>query len=345
VVSRAIDPLKSTRNFSSDLEFPIHHHLTRLATRLRLDAMEKLSPEARAMYELLKIDSAEEYERRFLDHRKEVMDAVRIHVDDTTARITADIAANIADVKVSMGDDIASVKASVGADLASVKTSLGGELNSVKSSLSTEIAHLAASVDRVLRANPSLAAATPAGPSEVTPGGTAVGLPRHHSFQDHREIAPVGDTLSLVGGNFSDRTSYVRLQSTADSDHVPFGPCVEIPQFDGANPKLWQRRSEEYFQRWCTPPSLWIAYSTSLFVDDAATWLESYLNMTPQPGWADFVAAVMARFGRNQHQILVRRLFHISQTSAVEDYVRRFAQLVDQIAVYESSCALYHQVS
>jgi hypothetical protein len=169
--------------------------------------MEKLSPEARAMYELLKIDSAEEYERRFLDHRKEIMDAVRIHVDDTTARITA----NIADVKVSMGDDIASVKASVGADLASVKTSLGGELNSVKSSLSTEIAHLAASVDRVLRANPYLAAATPAGPSEVAPGGTTVGLPRHQSFQDHRGIAPVGDTLSPVGGNFSDRTSSVRL--------------------------------------------------------------------------------------------------------------------------------------
>jgi hypothetical protein len=208
------------------------------------------------------------------------MDAVRIHVDDTTARITA----NIADIKVSMGVDIASVKASVGADLASVKTSLGGELNSVKSSLSTEIAHLAASVDRVLRANPSLAAASHAGPSEMAPGGTAVSLPRHHSFQDHRGIAPVGDTLSPVGGNFSDRTNSICMHSTADSDQVPFGPRVEIPQFDGANPKLWQRRSEEYFQRWRTPPSLWISYSTSLFVDDAATWMESYLNMTPHPG-------------------------------------------------------------
>jgi hypothetical protein len=80
-------------------------------------------------------------------------------------------------------------------------------------------------------------------------------------------------------------------------------------------------------------------------VDDAATWLESYLNMTPHPGWADFVAAVMARFGRNQHQILVRRMFHISQTLTVEDYVRRFTQLVDKIVVYESRPDPVHYVT
>jgi hypothetical protein len=45
---------------------------------------------------------------------------------------------------------------------------------------------------------------------------------------------------------------------------------------------------------------------------------------------------VIARFGRNQHQTLVRRLFHIQQTTTVADYVYRFAQLVDQIAAYET---------
>jgi hypothetical protein len=111
---------------------------------------------------------------------------------------------------------------------------------------------------------------------------------------------------------------------------------VDLPQFDGANPKLWQRRCEEYFKRWQSPAHLWVSYSSSLFVADAATWLESYLQQNPQALWSEFVAAVIARFGRNQHQILVRRLFHISQTSTVEDYVYRFAQLVDQIAAYET---------
>jgi hypothetical protein len=53
----------------------------------------------------------------------------------------------------------------------------------------------------------------------------------------------------------------------------------------------------------------------------------------------------MARFGHNQHQILVQRLFHISQTSTAEDYVRRFAQLVDQIAIYESRPDPVHYIT
>jgi hypothetical protein len=28
---------------------------------------------------------------------------------------------------------------------------------------------------------------------------------------------------------------------------------VELPHLEGSNPKLWQRRCEEYFQRWGTP--------------------------------------------------------------------------------------------
>ena len=40
-------------------------------------------------------------------------------------------------------------------------------------------------------------------------------------------------------------------------------------------------------------------------------------------------------FLTNQHQILVRRLFHISQTTSVEDYIQRFSELVDQITAYE----------
>jgi hypothetical protein len=38
----------------------------------------------------------------------------------------------------------------------------------------------------------------------------------------------------------------------------------------------------------------------------------------------------------NQHQVLLRRLLHISQTSTVADYVRRFSALVDQISANSS---------
>jgi hypothetical protein len=153
-------------------------------------------------------------------------------------------------------------------------------------------------------------------------------------------MTSVLNTAPPVGGNTSNR-SFVSvpnpgLATTMNTDTNLSGPRVELPQFDGSNPKLWQRRCEEYFHRWNTPVQLWPSYASSLFVADAATWLEAYLHQTPQPTWSGFVAAVLTRFGRNQHQVLVRRLFHISQNSTVADYVQRFSQLMDQIAAYET---------
>jgi hypothetical protein len=73
-----------------------------------------------------------------------------------------------------------------------------------------------------------------------------------------------------------------------------------------------------------------------LFIGAAAVWLESYLPKSPHATWAEFTLAVQTHFCRNQHQILVRRMFHICQTTTVEDYVRRFVELLDQITAFDA---------
>jgi hypothetical protein len=73
-----------------------------------------------------------------------------------------------------------------------------------------------------------------------------------------------------------------------------------------------------------------------LFIGAAAVWLESYLPKSPHATWAEFSLAVQTHFCRNQHQILVRRMFHICQTTTVEYYVRRFVELLDQITAFEA---------
>uniref|UniRef100_A0ACD5WIN7 Uncharacterized protein n=1 Tax=Avena sativa TaxID=4498 RepID=A0ACD5WIN7_AVESA len=120
------------------------------------------------------------------------------------------------------------------------------------------------------------------------------------------------------------------------TDSPLHGHRVELPQFDGSTPKLWQHRCEEYFSCWNTPEQYKASYASSLFVGDAATWLESFLPKSPHPTWIEFSSAVQTRFCRNQHQILVRRMFHICQTTTVQDYVERFTQLLDQISAFET---------
>lgn len=111
---------------------------------------------------------------------------------------------------------------------------------------------------------------------------------------------------------------------------------MELPRFDCTNPHLWQTRCEDYFQLWGTPMALWIPYASAQFVDAAARWLESFQRRFPRATWPEFCQVLLARFSRNQHQNLIRQLFHISQTSTVLDYVDRFSELYDQLPAYEN---------
>jgi hypothetical protein len=43
------------------------------------------------------------------------------------------------------------------------------------------------------------------------------------------------------------------------------------------------------------------------------------------------------RFGRDQHEVLFRQLFHIRQSGTVADYVECFSALVDQLAAYDTN--------
>ena len=94
-------------------------------------------------------------------------------------------------------------------------------------------------------------------------------------------------------------------------DVVNFGPRIELPRFDGSNPKLWQSRCEDYFKFWNTPQHQWISFASSQFEGTAARWLESVQRRAPNVNWPDFCGLLQSRFGRNKHQNLVRQLFHI----------------------------------
>jgi hypothetical protein len=48
---------------------------------------------------------------------------------------------------------------------------------------------------------------------------------------------------------------------------------------------------------------------------------------------------------RNQHIVLIRRLYHIAQTGTVEDYVQRFSALVDSISAYETHLDPLHYLT
>jgi hypothetical protein len=85
--------------------------------------MEDLSPESRALYDLLRVETQEDYERRFLEYKKEMLDAFRPFVADTNGQIKA------------IHTTVGTLQATVRADLESAKTQIGEELHSIRHSL------------------------------------------------------------------------------------------------------------------------------------------------------------------------------------------------------------------
>jgi hypothetical protein len=53
--------------------------------------------------------------------------------------------------------------------------------------------------------------------------------------------------------------------------------------------------------------------------------------------WSKVCCWIHDCFGRDQHESLIRQLFHIKQNTTVQDYIDLFTELVDQLVAYEHS--------
>lgn len=129
------------------------------------------------------------------------------------------------------------------------------------------------------------------------------------------------------------------------TDSYGFGPCIDLPRFDSTNPRLWQSRRADYFSMCGVLHSLWVQFASTMFEGPAARWLESVQRIAPSASWEEFCRLLQCRFGRNQHQALVRKFHSTSQAKIVEDYVEQFSELYDQLSAYESVPESVHYVT
>jgi hypothetical protein len=113
-------------------------------------------------------------------------------------------------------------------------------------------------------------------------------------------------------------------------------PKINFPEFDGTLPKLWQSRCEFYFNVYMVDPSVWIQVATMNFKGPASRWLQSVEHRLAQVSWPEFGSMIRERFGKDQHEHLLRQLLHIRQVTSVTDYIEQFAQLVDHLNAYQS---------
>jgi hypothetical protein len=104
-------------------------------------------------------------------------------------------------------------------------------------------------------------------------------------------------------------------------------PKVNFPKFEGENPKLWRSRFEVYFDIYSVEPSVWVRVMTMHFKGVAARWLRSANYRVHAATWKELYSWIHDRFGCNQHESLIRQLFHSKQTGRVQEYIDQFSKV------------------
>lgn len=128
-----------------------------------------------------------------------------------------------------------------------------------------------------------------------------------------------------------------------DPPHTSRLPKLQFPVFEGENPKLWLSRCEDYFDMYHVPPDLCVRVAVSQIKGAAAGWTQSVDSRLKYASWQEFVSLVMDRFGRDQHESVLRQFFRLRQTGPVAEYVEQFMGLVDHLTAYgQSSDPLYY---
>lgn len=81
---------------------------------------------------------------------------------------------------------------------------------------------------------------------------------------------------------------------------------------------------------------MWVKVAMMHFVGCAEWWLQSMERRLGQLSWEEFCGLIHECFDCEQHESLIRQLFHIRQSGLVTEYVEQFTSLVDKLIAYES---------
>jgi len=112
-------------------------------------------------------------------------------------------------------------------------------------------------------------------------------------------------------------------------------PYQNFPQFDGSNPRFWDKRCETYFDVYVVDPRVWVRMATMNLSGSAALWFQTLQTPVEKFTWEAFVQAACTHFDKDEHNLLLRQFFPACQTASVAEYVDQFSDIVHQLLAHD----------
>ncbi|XP_048492259.1 uncharacterized protein LOC125493205 [Beta vulgaris subsp. vulgaris] len=104
-------------------------------------------------------------------------------------------------------------------------------------------------------------------------------------------------------------------------------PKLQIPSFDGTNPRIWIKKCSRYFSLCNIADDCRVDLASLYMTDKAETWVSSYLAVRKHVDWDDFILDLTARFKDGKGMNVVEHFNKLSQVDSLETYIDEFEEL------------------
>ena len=104
-------------------------------------------------------------------------------------------------------------------------------------------------------------------------------------------------------------------------------PKLEFPKFDGNNSRMWIKKCDRYFKLCKIPDENRVDLAALHMIDNAETWIISYLSVRHHVDWNDFIFDLTARFKAETGSIAVEQFNKLTQSFSLEEYIDSFEHL------------------
>lgn len=114
-------------------------------------------------------------------------------------------------------------------------------------------------------------------------------------------------------------------------------PKLDFPHFDGTDVRIWLDKCQAFFNLYQIPHGFKVQAASMHLTDSAAHWYQSFKLLNPYHDWDIFKISVLDEFEVNSHRNKLMELLSVKQQGSVEEYKRKFEQLMYHVCLYDST--------
>ncbi|XP_071933266.1 uncharacterized protein [Coffea arabica] len=104
-------------------------------------------------------------------------------------------------------------------------------------------------------------------------------------------------------------------------------PKIDLPIFDGGNPKEWIRKANKYFKIHGIEDEMKAEVAELYFRDRADIWFHGVFYGREAIPWEELTTALCIRFGEGKPEEAIEEFNKLAQAGSVADYLKRFEML------------------